>query len=113
MMTIEKCRAVLDRYEQVLTKEYFGSDIDHLRSMIPKMRVMLDELHTHEWNLAIASITDERTFKQTVTEMTAQREKFMRWLGFMQGAFWLMETYTIDDLKAHNKPDNEPFDQNK
>jgi len=30
----------------------------------------------------------------------------MRWLGFMQGALWVKGIYTIDELKAHNRPDD-------
>ena len=52
--------------------------------MIPKMRGMLD----------------------TSALLTAHREKLMRWLGFMQGALWVKGIYTIDELKAHNRPDD-------
>lgn len=31
-----------------------------------------------------------------------RREKFMRWLGFMQGVLWSNDIYTIDELKQHN-----------
>ncbi len=33
--------------------------------------------------------------------------KVFRWLGFVQGVFWALEIYTIDELKRHNKRDAE------
>ncbi len=33
-----------------------------------------------------------------------RREKFMRWLGFMQGAFWTQKLFTLEELKNHNRP---------
>lgn len=32
-------------------------------------------------------------------------EKAMRWLGFLQGVFWDKNTFTLDDLKNHSRPD--------
>ena len=29
-------------------------------------------------------------------------DKAMRWLGFMQGAFWMDDVYTLDELKKHS-----------
>jgi len=31
-----------------------------------------------------------------------QREKFFRWLGFMQGVFWLLGEFNLDELRNHN-----------
>jgi hypothetical protein len=33
-------------------------------------------------------------------------EKAMRWLGFLQGVFWVDEDFTLDDLKRHSMPDS-------
>lgn len=30
-------------------------------------------------------------------------EKAMRWLGFVQGALWCYEWYTIDQMREHNR----------
>ena len=30
-------------------------------------------------------------------------EKANRWLGFIQGAFWVMGFYTINEMKEHNR----------
>lgn len=100
MMTVAKCREVLDRYEQILQRDYVwnaGSTDDgranyaHLRTMIPRMRVMLDEV--------------DATGNQYAVVNVPRMEKFMRWLGFLQGALWNMAIFTLDELKAHNKPD--------
>lgn len=32
-------------------------------------------------------------------------EKASRWLGFVQGVLWAGGLFTLDQLKAHNKPD--------
>lgn len=34
-----------------------------------------------------------------------RKEKVNRWLGFVQGALWANEIYTIEEMKEHNKPD--------
>ena len=90
-MTDEKIREVLDSYEEYTGGEYWSAtewrhEMAHLHQMIPQMRVFL---------------TDGR------------REKVMRWLGFMQGAFWAIGVFTIEDLMAHNKPEDEEFDESK
>ena len=33
-------------------------------------------------------------------------EKVFRWLGFIQGCVWSTSHYTLEDLKNHNRPDN-------
>ena len=40
---------------------------------------------------------------------SADREKAMRWICFMQGAFWSLGVYTVDEMRAHNTitPDEE------
>jgi hypothetical protein len=34
-------------------------------------------------------------------------EKASRWLGFVQGCLWSCRVYTIDQMKDHNRPDDE------
>jgi len=44
--------------------------------------------------------------KQIPKFITAGRkEKANRWLGFIQGALWADNIYTIEQMKEHNKPD--------
>lgn len=31
------------------------------------------------------------------------QEKANRWLGFIQGAFWAMGKFTIDEMRDHNR----------
>lgn len=83
-MTDEKCLEVLDRYEARLAGLVARRTVhvprlqeEHLLNMIPKMRMFLKE---------------------------GRREKFMRWLGFLQGAFWVLGEFTIEAMKEHNCP---------
>lgn len=34
-----------------------------------------------------------------------RKEKANRWLGFVQGALWAHDDYTIEEMKEHNRPD--------
>lgn len=79
-MTEAKLREWLDRYERVLDGLDDDPDSAHLRSMIPKMRVLLEE---------------------------GRREKLMRWIGFVQGALWVSHIFTLEELKDHNRPDGD------
>lgn len=33
------------------------------------------------------------------------REKSMRWIGFIQGILYCEDVYTVDELKNHSRPD--------
>jgi hypothetical protein len=33
-----------------------------------------------------------------------RKEKANRWLGFVQGALWAKDIYTIEEMKEHNRP---------
>lgn len=37
-------------------------------------------------------------------------EKAMRWLGFIQGALWVMGLRTIEQMKRDNMPDGAAYD---
>lgn len=84
-MTKEKCREVLALYEATLAIAKPSVWSDHLKGMVPKMKVMLD-VGRDDY--------DE--------EFLLSMEKFMRWLGFMQGVFWVIGWFGIDDLRRHN-----------
>jgi hypothetical protein len=98
MMTDKKCREVLDTYEREIPefqKRYrrtHETELDHVLKMIPQMREMLDEI-------------EYRDLKMLPHD--PHREKFMRWLGFMQGVMYAEGVYTIDQMKQHNRPDDE------
>jgi hypothetical protein len=34
-----------------------------------------------------------------------RKEKANRWLGFVQGVLWTKGFYTIEEMKEHNRPD--------
>ena len=76
-MTDEKLYKTLDLYEHHLENYKYSEKLYHLYNMIPKMRVFIEE---------------------------GRREKVMRWLGFMQGSFWVLGIFNLDDLKEHNTP---------
>lgn len=76
-MTPAKVNEVLDKYE--LLCDILELDaIPHIQSMIPKIRVFLDE---------------------------GRIEKAMRWLGFIQGILWTHDVYSLEALKSHNRSD--------
>jgi hypothetical protein len=83
-MTREKCLEVLDRYERFLSplgpKKKDLEMVNHiLFKMIPKMDAML------------------------VLPSQEDIEKFMRWLGFIQGVLWQRGWFTLEELKEHNR----------
>ncbi len=32
-----------------------------------------------------------------------RREKFFRWLGFLQGGLWMLGEFSLSDLRSHNR----------
>lgn len=78
-MTNEKCLEVLLLYEEYLNNIGFtDGTTTHLKEMLPKMKVFLGE---------------------------GRRDKFFRWLGFVQGSLWTLGEFTLEELCNHNKPD--------
>ena len=78
-MNKHKCYQVVTRYTEAL-KEYDDGPLGHCKNMLPKMSQFLEENRI---------------------------EKFFRWLGFVQGVLWSERLYTIEELKDHNRPDDE------
>lgn len=92
-MSDKKIRSILDGYEKKLIEirdahqsgeKWFGyqqdpgtDKMEHIVGMIPKMRVFL---------------------------VQGRREKAFRWLGFIQGVFYSIGIYTIEDMAEHNRP---------
>ena len=104
-MTDAKILLVLDLYEVKLANhpESLGA-LAHVQArMIPEMRKMiarLDDVKAGHAYMSDQGIRDERA---------AGREKIMRWLGFIQGVLFVRGIYTIDEMRAHNMPDDEAF----
>lgn len=91
-MSDEKITQVLDLYEAKATELY---------NAVPTM----DE--REKWGVASKIRSMIPTCREFLKE--GRREKLMRWLGFMQGAWWVADVYTVDELKKHNMPDGEEF----
>lgn len=74
---------LVDYYEQHLDNLFpdvgperrSQNDVSHIKAMIPLMREHLAE----------------------------KPEKFMRWLGFLQGWMWAAKIFTIEEMAEHNK----------
>lgn len=85
-MTNDKINEVLDLYERKLSElcrlplHAYPIEVRHLATMINKTRTFVAE---------------------------GQIGEAFRWLGFMQGAFWVMGTYKIDEMRGHNAPAGE------
>lgn len=63
-------------YKKITLDHNKKAALDHLLSMIPKMEKFIKE---------------------------GQREKFFRWLGFMQGVLWSFGEFSLNDLRNHNR----------
>ena len=77
-----KVKDILDRIAPPTCDEdqVVWDKYSHLYEMIGKIRVFLKE---------------------------DRREKAFRWLGFMQGAFWSNNIYSIEEMANHNRPTKE------
>lgn len=80
-MTGKKINWVLDLYVIKLSElETLGTISDktnHAQEMIPKIRNFIIE---------------------------GRIEKAFRWLGFLQGVFYTLDVYTIEEMANHNRP---------
>ncbi len=88
-MTNKKINKVLDLYYAKLveveilgttTARTYSDKILHAQEMIPKIRAFLVE---------------------------GRRDKAFRWLGFLQGIFYTLDIYTIEEMANHNRPTKE------
>ena len=79
-MNNQKILEVLKIYEKHFSNVNSTEVILHLSSMIPKMKDFLQQ---------------------------NRRDKAFRWLGFMQGVLWGKGTFTLEQLKNHNRPDKD------
>lgn len=77
MMTDRQIRYAIEEMQKWIERN--EPEQSHLRVMIPQMQRMADDCDDPE-----------------------TREKLMRWIGFMQGALWKMDEFTVDDFRAMN-----------
>ena len=113
-MTDNTCRDVLARYEERVEDELETSaacdELRHVSTMLPKMRAMLDEVEAYQRkfddprSMEEYRRSDYESLSADARARNTRREKFMRWLGFVQGVFWCRSVYTIEEMKQHNRP---------
>ncbi len=83
-ITNERCLEIVDYYKSFLEREFpeikpdrdSNDGVAHVKAMLPLMEDFLKE---------------------------ARREKFMRWLGFVQGWLWSYGLFGINEMGKHNK----------
>lgn len=81
-MNKDKIYEVLERYSKdcermIEEKDPFVLELDHIRQMIPQVQEFIRQ---------------------------GRMEKAFRWLGFIQGTFWVIGVYSIQEMKDHNRP---------
>lgn len=65
-----------------------------------------DLLADGEWSKTDLAEHNQIEYLKSMTtrfpSFSTEREKAMRWLCFMQGVFWSLGIYTVDEMRAHN-----------
>jgi NAD-specific glutamate dehydrogenase len=100
-MNVQKGREVVAQYRSLLsllpkTSGPFDRDptpreaASHLAGMLDQMEQFLDNVEGHA--------NPTRSAREH-----ADWDKFNRWLGFGQGVFWSQGTYTLDQMRDHNR----------
>ncbi len=100
-MNVKQAREIVKKYRQELEElkahpcegpfdcQPDGDEVlDHAASMLDRMDDMLN----------VVIMDDERC-----VDFTDTLEKFQRWLGFMQGVFWVEGVFTLDEMRDHNR----------
>lgn len=95
-MTNEKLLSVLRLYEDLLLLR--GR---HARRAPPDLLAVQMSRVQHEDHLLWMCCN------ATLFASEGRIEKAMRWLGFIQGAFWQMGLRTVEQMKLDNKPDGD------
>lgn len=96
-MTPQQVLQALDTYETVLKGEEAKPRRCAAEVTDPTTQVQLNHLlwMCEETRKFIAPLAMEAT--------QGDREKAMRWLGFIQGVLWTSGVYSIEDMKNHNR----------
>ena len=94
-MTKEQTKAIVSRYRDILADTYHTTPVrrqetTNLHERIQHLMWMCDEVEYF--------LKEEKV------------EKAMRWLGFIQGAFWILGIQDIAQSKKDNMPEGETFD---
>ncbi len=99
-MDVKQGREVVERYRSLLClmpqeegpfdKEPTPQEaISHVNGMLDRMDTFLDLV--------------EKYGADEAQPMGGAWDKFNRWLGFVQGAFWFHGDYTLDMMRDHNR----------
>ncbi|MEN9604542.1 MAG: hypothetical protein RJB39_227 [Candidatus Parcubacteria bacterium] len=91
-MTDNKILEVIERYRAL----FRGLGIPEIRCNSDKKIETREEAlaHLHQMlDTMVTFVGEKRTGKA------------FRWLGFLQGALWVLQEYTLDELKDHSRPD--------
>lgn len=91
-MTDEKCLLLMEQYREILiglgAKE---AEVDYDVSYVNNREATL--------NHCLSMILKMESFIEK-----GRRDKFFRWLGFMQGAFFSFGLFSLNELRDHNRP---------
>jgi hypothetical protein len=105
----DKLKELIGKYREKLNGMVHGG-ADQYPS---KRRLKLETERGHYVDIDLSErIRQERSFKHALYMLDelenhirqGRIEKSMRWLGFVQGILWVRGIYSIEELKAHNKP---------
>jgi hypothetical protein len=104
-MTNEQLKETFDRYRSHLDRIW--PDIQPCQSHKRDQSVIAD-LWFYEHRVSHYKFMCEHA-KVLIDDK--QREKAMRWLGFLQGALWREGRYSLDELKYHVTNPSDPIQQ--
>lgn len=99
-MTPEKLKSVFAQYRTILDHEY--PTIEPVQLSEGRSQLSTRFLGWEECAAHYKFMCDEA---QRFVD-AGRIEKAMRWLGFLQGAFWRCGRFNLDDLKNHSRPDS-------
>ncbi len=104
-MDLVKAREVMERYRTFLTSDEVRDTpllsprtawaYSHVRYMLDKMDGFLD-------SIAEGVFLTEGD-RQVMVRHSPEWDKFNRWLGFLQGVFYITGCYTLDEMRDHNR----------
>lgn len=96
-MELARIRTVCSYYERVLSERLVL--IDSIGDVHDERVQQRDKVvHLHNMIPRLFDLIDTET----------RREKAMRWYGFIQCGLWMLDIFTVDQIKAHSNPDEEP-----
>lgn len=98
-MTMDKLKSVFAHYRVKLEEMFPGLEPRQMDEAATKQ--LVDELPIEVAGAHFKFMCDEA---QRFVD-AGRIEKAMRWLGFLQGVFWSIIVYNLDDLKRHSTPD--------